>query len=197
MGGSPLFSEVAVSLDELETAVSCLPDDELAAFARWFEDYLADAWDRRIEADIKAGRLDEAGRGVPFDEMAVCLRAPQQYLGLLEHACARGGVPAYFDRGTRRPDPSGRAFVALLSCAVDGLSAKRFDEYLSLGQVPPVDAARSARPPASTDSPPVLHRPADEVFHSAIDDAQSGFVRHGGALAQRRRNRGATGQRHA
>lgn len=80
--------------------------------------------------------LDEAARGVPFDEMAVFLRVPLQYLGLLEHACARGGVPAYFDRGTRRPHPAGRAFLALLSCAVDGLSAKRFDEYLSLGQVP-------------------------------------------------------------
>src|SRR5262249_42791977 len=55
---------------------------------------------------------------------------------LLEHACARGGVPVYFDRGTRRPDPAGRAFIALLSCVVEGLSAKRFDEYLSLGQVP-------------------------------------------------------------
>src|SRR4029079_7901627 len=80
--------------------------------------------------------LDEAERGVPFDEMAVVLRAPRQYLGLLEHASARGGVPMYFDRGTRRPDPAGRAFVALLSCAVERLSAKRFDEYLSLGQVP-------------------------------------------------------------
>src|SRR4030095_11668435 len=80
--------------------------------------------------------LDEAARGVPFDQMAVFLRVPLQYLGLLEHACARGGVPAYFDRGTRRPHPAGRAFLALLSCAVDGLSAKRFDEYLSLGQVP-------------------------------------------------------------
>ncbi len=63
--------------------------------------------------------LDEAARGVPFDEMAVFLRAPQHYLGLLEHACARGQVPVYFDRGTRRPDPAGRAFVALLSCADD------------------------------------------------------------------------------
>ena len=82
--------------------------------------------------------LDEAARGVPFDEMAVFLRTPQQYLGLLDHACARGDVPVYFDRGTRRPDPAGRAFLALLSCAADGLSAKRFDEYLSLGQVPRV-----------------------------------------------------------
>ncbi len=48
-------------IDELETAVTQLPADDLAAFARWFEEYMADAWDRRIEADILAGRLDEAG----------------------------------------------------------------------------------------------------------------------------------------
>ena len=92
----------------------------------------------RESIEIVRRILAEAGRGVPFDEIAVFLRAPQQYLGLLEHACARGEVPVYFDRGTRRPDPSGRAFSALLSCAVEGLSAKRFDEYLSLGQVPRV-----------------------------------------------------------
>lgn len=51
-----------MSLRELETAVTDLPADELSAFARWFEEYLADAWDRRIEADIQAGRLDDAGR---------------------------------------------------------------------------------------------------------------------------------------
>src|SRR6185312_15406460 len=87
--------------------------------------------------------LDEAQAGVPFDEMAVFLRAPDHYLGLLEHACARGGVPVYFDRGTRRPDPAGRAFMALLSCAAEGLSARRFDEYLSLGQVPRLDEVKS------------------------------------------------------
>jgi hypothetical protein len=58
---SPYFPEITVSLHELESAVSQLPADELTAFARWFEEYLADAWDRRIEEDIKAGRLDEAG----------------------------------------------------------------------------------------------------------------------------------------
>ena len=30
---------------------------------------------------------------------------------------ARAGVPAWFDRGTRRPDPAGRALLALLACA--------------------------------------------------------------------------------
>jgi hypothetical protein len=56
-----------MSLKELESAVSQLPADELTAFARWFEEYLADAWDRRIEEDIKAGRLDEAGRRADAD----------------------------------------------------------------------------------------------------------------------------------
>jgi len=110
----------------------------------------------REAVEIVRRVLDEAARGVPFDEMAVFLRTPQQYLGLLEHACARGDVPVYFDRGTSRPDPAGRAFVALLSCAVDGLSAKRFDEYLSLGQVPQFADAATTRPPVVT--------PLDEVF---------------------------------
>jgi ATP-dependent helicase/nuclease subunit B len=100
----------------------------------------------REAVEIVRRVLDEAAGGVRFDEMAVLLRAPQQYLGLLEHACARGDVPVYFDRGTRRPDPAGRAFIALLSCASDGLSAKRFDEYLSLGQVPRI--GEHARPAA-------------------------------------------------
>jgi CRISPR/Cas system-associated exonuclease Cas4 (RecB family) len=113
----------------------------------------------REAVEIVRRILDEAERGVPFDEMAVLLRAPQQYLGLLEHAGARGGVPMYFERGTRRPDPAGRAFVALLSCAVDGLSAKRFDEYLSLGQVPQVGT-----PPAESPADPPLVVPADEII---------------------------------
>jgi ATP-dependent helicase/nuclease subunit B len=106
--------------------------------------------------------LDEAQTGVRFDEIAVFLRTPQQYLGLLEHAAARGGVPVYFDRGTRRPDPAGRAFIALLSCGVDGLSAKRFDEYLSLGQVPRLDASTPGTSKANQSGMPIV--PRDEVF---------------------------------
>jgi hypothetical protein len=56
-----------VGLAELESAVARLPADELAAFAQWFEEFLADEWDRQIEADIKAGRLDEAGRRADAD----------------------------------------------------------------------------------------------------------------------------------
>jgi ATP-dependent helicase/nuclease subunit B len=86
--------------------------------------------------------LQEARRGVRFDEMAVFLRAPDRYVGLLEHAFRRAGVRAWFDRGTRRPHPAGRAFVAVLACAVEKLSARRFAEYLSLAQVPTREAAQ-------------------------------------------------------
>ena len=43
--------------------------------------------------------LDEAGAGVRFDEMAVFLRSPHEYLGLLENAFERAGIEAWFDRG--------------------------------------------------------------------------------------------------
>ena len=100
----------------------------------------------REAVEIARRALDEARAGTPFDEMAVLLRAPEVYASLLEVALRRAGIPAWFARGTSRPDPAGRAFLALLDCAVDGLSARRFAEYLSLGQVPPLDAAGA--PPA-------------------------------------------------
>ncbi|PYR70092.1 MAG: hypothetical protein DMF88_03855, partial [Acidobacteria bacterium] len=83
--------------------------------------------------------LKEARRGVRFDEMAVFVRSPQSYFGLLEHALRRAGIRAWFDRGTRRPHPAGRAFLALLACGAEHLSAARFAEYLSLGQVPQIN----------------------------------------------------------
>jgi ATP-dependent helicase/nuclease subunit B len=83
--------------------------------------------------------LKEARRDVRFDQMAIFVRSPQSYFGLLEHALRRAGIPAWFDRGTRRPHPAGRAFLALLACAAEHLSASRFSEYLSLGQVPQLD----------------------------------------------------------
>ena len=90
----------------------------------------------RESVEIARRILLEARRGVRFDEMAILVRSPHSYFGLLEHALSRAGVPAWFDRGTRRPHPAGRAFLALLACAGESLSASRFAEYLSLGQVP-------------------------------------------------------------
>jgi CRISPR/Cas system-associated exonuclease Cas4 (RecB family) len=78
----------------------------------------------------------EAASGVPFDRMAVLLRAPGLYRAHLEEALRRAGIPAWFARGSTRPDPSGRALLALLACAAEGYTARRFAEYLSLSQVP-------------------------------------------------------------
>ena len=90
----------------------------------------------RESVEIARRILREARNGRRFDEMAILVRSPHSYFGLLEHALTRAGVPAWFDRGTRRPHPAGRAFLALLACAGESLSAARFAEYLSLGQVP-------------------------------------------------------------
>ena len=104
--------------------------------------------------------LQEAQGGVRFDEMAIVIRSTQQYTGVLEHALGRARIPAYFDRGTRRPDPTGRAFLAILSCAADNFSAKRFAEYLSLAQVPSLE--ESGKAPAAALSHWVASR--DDVF---------------------------------
>jgi ATP-dependent helicase/nuclease subunit B len=83
--------------------------------------------------------------GVLFHEIAVVLRSPEQYRATLEEFFDRAGIPPHFARGSRRPDPAGWAFYVLLSCAAEGLSARRLAEYLSLGQVP--DATPEGRAP--------------------------------------------------
>ena len=59
-----------MNLQELEASVEQLPPRELEAFSKWFEEFLAEAWDRRIEADIAAGRLDAAGQQADEDFVA-------------------------------------------------------------------------------------------------------------------------------
>jgi len=46
------------SAKEIEEAVLRLSAAELAAFREWFAEFTADAWDRQIEEDVTAGRLD-------------------------------------------------------------------------------------------------------------------------------------------
>ena len=93
-----------------------------------------------------------AGEGAAFDQVAILLRNPDRYQPMIEDALRRAGIPAWFSRGTARPHPSGRAFLALLGCAAERLSASRFAEYLSLGQVPETPGA------------PKWVAPEDEVF---------------------------------
>lgn len=46
------------TLQEIESAISQLSSEELAAFRAWFAEFDAEVWDRQLEADVAAGRLD-------------------------------------------------------------------------------------------------------------------------------------------
>lgn len=47
-----------MAIQELETAVQQLSENEFASFRTWFLEYDAQLWDRQFEADVQAGRLD-------------------------------------------------------------------------------------------------------------------------------------------
>lgn len=46
------------SVFDIEAAVKRLSRDELAAFRDWFMEFDEEAWDKQLEADAAAGRLD-------------------------------------------------------------------------------------------------------------------------------------------
>jgi hypothetical protein len=56
-----------MSVEDLESAILRLSSEELARFSAWFEQFMADQWDRQIEEDIKAGRLNAAGKRADED----------------------------------------------------------------------------------------------------------------------------------
>ena len=45
-------------VETIEEQVQRLSPQELASFRKWFSRYDADAWDKQLDADLKAGRLD-------------------------------------------------------------------------------------------------------------------------------------------
>ena len=51
-----------MSLQELEDTVTGLSETELVTFTKWFDEFMAEQWDRRFEDDVRSGRLDAAGR---------------------------------------------------------------------------------------------------------------------------------------
>jgi len=48
-------------VEEIEEQIRNLSGDELAEFRKWYAEFDAQAWDRQIEADVKAGKLDSLG----------------------------------------------------------------------------------------------------------------------------------------
>ena len=127
-------------------------------------------------AEIVRSIQAEAARGVPFDQMAVLLNSPGEYRSHLEEAFNRAEIPAYFAQGSTAPDPAGRAMLALLSCAAERLSARRFAEYLSLAQVP--DPDRSKDPEA------LWVGPRDELVSSSTQTEDEAATNQATAVAE-------------
>lgn len=67
------------SLSQIETAIAQLSEAEARTLLNWLQNYLDEAWDRQIEADVRSGRLDQiiqraqaditADRVKPLDEI--------------------------------------------------------------------------------------------------------------------------------
>lgn len=46
-------------VEKLEREIRNLSPGELAAFREWFNEYDSNEWDRQIEDDVRAGKLDK------------------------------------------------------------------------------------------------------------------------------------------
>lgn len=61
-----------MGIAEIQTAIAQLPAKDFAEFMAWIQEYRPRMWDKQIEADLAAGRLDapmaeagdEYGRGL-------------------------------------------------------------------------------------------------------------------------------------
>ncbi len=155
---SHLFADAA-------DAVPLLAAERADAEAKLEEEkieFLSAPFESRESVEIVRAILAEAARGTKFDRIAVLLRAPG-YATHLGEAFRRAGVPAHVAHGTEAPEASGRAMMALLACAAEGLSARRFAEYLTIEEAPgeSADSSPEAAPGAS-----VVEEDRADVFGS-------------------------------
>src|SRR6188768_1009593 len=130
------------STNEVVNVANLEPDESVSI--------LSAPGESREAVEIARRILAEAERGVPFDRMAIVLRSPFHYRTHLLESLRRAQIPAHFTRAAARPEPSGRAMLALLECAAEGLSATRFAEYLSLGVLPDLASSCTAAAVSNT-----------------------------------------------
>ena len=49
------------TVQDIESAIESLDDRSLGQLSGWFEDFLAEKWERRFTDDVNAGKLDKLG----------------------------------------------------------------------------------------------------------------------------------------
>jgi len=47
-----------IALPEIEAAIKQLPENDVRQLAAWLQNYLDEKWDRQMEEDLAAGKLD-------------------------------------------------------------------------------------------------------------------------------------------
>ena len=55
------------TVEEIERAVANLPARDLALFSAWFDTFAAEQFDRKIERDANAGKLDRLAESALAD----------------------------------------------------------------------------------------------------------------------------------
>ena len=63
-------------IERLEHDIMALDPSELAALRDWFQNYLADEWDKRIDEDAKAGKFDRLADKALADHRAGRTKPP-------------------------------------------------------------------------------------------------------------------------
>ncbi len=58
------------TVEEIEAAIRKLAGGDIFKLGAWFDEYRADLWDKQIEEDAKAGRLDKLAAEAKADYRA-------------------------------------------------------------------------------------------------------------------------------
>lgn len=61
---------MARNVEDIEKAITQLPQDQLKEFRAWYEQFDSDAWDEQIERDAAAGKLDSLADAAISDHRA-------------------------------------------------------------------------------------------------------------------------------
>jgi len=63
-----------MKVEQIKVAIMDLSWPELADFRTWYEQFEAQQWDKQIEADIQAGKLDKLADEILADfEAGMCM----------------------------------------------------------------------------------------------------------------------------
>ena len=57
-------------VETLENQIKELTSEELSSFREWFAEFDGHAWDRQIESDVRAGKLDKLAERALLDHRA-------------------------------------------------------------------------------------------------------------------------------